>query len=76
MKAFQSPAAPLLLGFLLGPMMEEQLTRALLISQGDFMVFLDRPISLTFRVVTALLLLLSMRQFMWAALARVRVARP
>jgi TctA family transporter len=76
MNEFQYPAAPLLLGFILGPMMEEHLKRALLISQGDFMVFLDRPISLTFLVVTALLLLLSMRQFMWAALARVRVARP
>ena len=38
--------APLLLGFVLGPMMEENFRRALLISRGDFTVFVTRPISL------------------------------
>src|SRR5204863_636192 len=38
--------APLLLGFVLGPMMEENLRRALLLSRGDPTVFLTRPISL------------------------------
>ena len=37
--------APLLLGFILGPMMEEYLRRALLLSRGDFSVFVTRPIS-------------------------------
>jgi putative tricarboxylic transport membrane protein len=37
--------APLLLGFILGPMMEENLGRALKISQGDWSVFVTRPIS-------------------------------
>ncbi|MET0218210.1 MAG: tripartite tricarboxylate transporter permease [Burkholderiales bacterium] len=37
--------APMLLGFILGPMMEEYLRRALLLSKGDPMVFLTRPIS-------------------------------
>lgn len=37
--------APLLLGFILGPMIEENLRRAMLISRGDAMVFLERPIS-------------------------------
>jgi TctA family transporter len=37
--------APLLLGFILGPMMEENLRRALLLSRGDFTVFATRPIS-------------------------------
>jgi len=40
-------AAPLLLGFILGPMMEENLRRAMLLSRGDPMVFLTRPLSLT-----------------------------
>ena len=75
MSAFRYPAAPLLLGFILGPMMEEHLKRALLISQGDFMVFVQRPISLVFLAVTVLLLLLSMRQFVGSALARVRAVR-
>jgi TctA family transporter len=37
--------APLLLGFILGPMMEEYLRRAMVISRGDPTVFLTRPIS-------------------------------
>ncbi|MFY8085721.1 MAG: tripartite tricarboxylate transporter permease, partial [Rubrivivax sp.] len=37
--------APLLLGFILGPMMEENLRRALLLSRGDWGTFLERPLS-------------------------------
>src|SRR5919197_1485315 len=50
--------APLILGFVLGPMMEENLRRALLISRGDPMVFLEEPISLAFLLIAAALLLL------------------
>jgi TctA family transporter len=50
--------APLLLGFVLGPMMEENLRRALLISRGDGTVFLTRPISLAMLIMAALLLML------------------
>lgn len=39
--------APLLLGFILGPMMEEYLRRAMVLSRGDPMVFIERPISAT-----------------------------
>ena len=38
-------APPLLLGFVLGPMMEENFRRALLLSRGDFTVFVTRPLS-------------------------------
>ena len=38
--------APLLLGFVLGPMLEENLRRAMIISRGDATVFLTRPLSL------------------------------
>jgi putative tricarboxylic transport membrane protein len=37
--------APLLLGFILGPMMEENLRRALLLSRGDWSAFVTRPLS-------------------------------
>ena len=37
--------APLLLGFILGPMMEENLRRALLLSRGDWSTFMTRPLS-------------------------------
>jgi TctA family transporter len=48
--------APLVLGYVLGPLMEEYLRRALLLSRGDPGVFFTRPISLAFMIATALLL--------------------
>lgn len=48
--------APLALGFVLGPMMEENLRRAMLLSRGDPMIFLSRPISLSLLIVAVLLL--------------------
>jgi TctA family transporter len=48
--------APLLLGYILGPMLEENLRRALVLSRGDFSVFFSRPISLTMLVIAAGLL--------------------
>jgi putative tricarboxylic transport membrane protein len=50
--------APLLLGYILGPMLEENLRRALVLSRGDFTVFLTRPISLVMLLMAAGLLLL------------------
>jgi TctA family transporter len=40
-------AAPLMLGFILGPMLEENFRRAMLLSRGDFGIFVSRPISAT-----------------------------
>ncbi len=51
-------AAPLILGFVLGPLMEENLRRAMLISRGDPSVFVTRPISLGMLLVAAALLLM------------------
>ena len=48
--------APLILAFVLGPLMEENLRRALLISRGDPTVFLTRPISAAFLIAAILLL--------------------
>jgi TctA family transporter len=50
--------APLILAFVLGPLMEENLRRALLISRGDPTVFVTRPISAGFLVATVVLLLI------------------
>jgi TctA family transporter len=50
--------APLLLGFILGPPMEENLRRAMLLARGDFTVFVTRPLSLAMLIVAAFLLLL------------------
>jgi TctA family transporter len=48
--------APLLLGFLLGPMMETYLRRAMLLSRGDPWIFLQRPLSLSFLLLAVVLL--------------------
>ena len=50
--------APLLLGFILGPMMKESLRRTLLLSRGDPTVLFTRPLSLAMLVVAAILLVL------------------
>lgn len=50
-------AAPFILGFILGPMMEENLRRALLLSRGDPSVFFSRPISCGLLIAAALLLI-------------------
>ncbi|WP_182132109.1 tripartite tricarboxylate transporter permease [Variovorax paradoxus] len=50
--------APLLLGFILGPMMEENLRRSLLLSRGDWSVFVTRPISLGLLLAALLLLVI------------------
>ncbi|MGZ8273506.1 MAG: tripartite tricarboxylate transporter permease [Burkholderiaceae bacterium] len=50
--------APMMLGFILGPMMEEYLRRALLITKGDASVFITRPISATLLIVSAVALVM------------------
>ena len=50
--------APLLLGFVLGPMMEENLRRAMLLSRGDFSTFFTRGLSLGLLVAAVLLVVL------------------
>ncbi|HHX82946.1 MAG TPA: tripartite tricarboxylate transporter permease [Pseudomonadaceae bacterium] len=54
------PSAPLLLGFVLGPMLEENFRRAMLLSSGDFSTFLTRPVSASFLALTVLILLAAM----------------
>lgn len=50
--------APMLLGFILGPMMEENLRRSLTLSRGDPLVFVKSPISVTMLIIALLALLL------------------
>jgi TctA family transporter len=60
--------APMILGFVLGPLMEDNLRRAMRISGGDPMIFLDRPISLVLLACTLLL-------FLMVALPAIRTRR-
>lgn len=48
--------APLLLGFILGPMIEEYLRRALQLSNGNALVFIERPFSAVLLVISAILI--------------------
>ncbi len=57
MSRFGCEAAPMILGFLLGPMMEENLRRSLVLSRGDPMVFVTRPISAFLLFLCVLLVL-------------------
>ncbi|HVE88143.1 MAG TPA: tripartite tricarboxylate transporter permease, partial [Burkholderiaceae bacterium] len=50
--------APLILGFILGPMMEENLRRAMLLSRGDPSVFFTRPLSLGLLIAAAILIII------------------
>ena len=57
-KKLDCEPAPLLLGFVLGKLMEEYLRRALTISRGDATVFFTRPLSLVLLIIAAILLVL------------------
>jgi TctA family transporter len=50
--------APLLLGFVLGPMMEENFRRALLLARGDFTTFVTRPLSLGLLIASLILVVI------------------
>ncbi|MFZ4533302.1 MAG: tripartite tricarboxylate transporter permease [Alsobacter sp.] len=52
--------APMLLGFVLGKLMEEKLRQALILSRGSFMTFVERPISATLLVIAVVMLALAL----------------
>ena len=59
MRKFEYPAAPVLLGFILGPLLEENFRRSLLLAGGDMTVFVTEPISLVFLLMTLAFLAVS-----------------
>ncbi len=59
LRKLECEPAPMILGFILGPMMEGHMQRALLISRGDVSVFVREPISATLLVVAAVTLLIT-----------------
>ncbi len=58
--------APLLLGFVLGRLMEEKLRQALVISRGNLMVFVERPVSAVLLVLAAVILVIAVMPAMRA----------
>ena len=55
-RAANFPLAPVVIGMILGPILEANLRRSLLISRDGYWIFLDRPVSATLVVINALLL--------------------
>ncbi len=57
MKKFDYEGAPLVLAFVLGPMMENNLRKSLIMSQGDFTIFLSRPLAAVSLIIAFILLI-------------------
>jgi putative tricarboxylic transport membrane protein len=60
MRKFGYEPAPLVLAFVLGPMLENNLRKSMIMSQGDFSIFVDRPISVACLALAAAILVLSL----------------
>jgi putative tricarboxylic transport membrane protein len=58
MRRYDFPVGPMILGVILGPLLETQFRRALQVSQGDLSIFVTRPISLVILLLAAAALLL------------------
>lgn len=59
LRKFDFPVAPVLLGILLGPLLEQEFRRALSISGGDFSILVTRPLALVFLLIAAISILTS-----------------
>jgi putative tricarboxylic transport membrane protein len=73
MRLYEFPMAPVLVGMILGPLSEQQLRRALALSQGDPLVFLTRPISAPLLALAVAILVLPP---LAARFRKARAARP
>lgn len=74
-RVLEMPVAPLILGFVLGPLMETHFRRSLLISRGGFGIFIDRPISAFLLGIVALMLVLAIFGPRLTRLVKARAAR-
>jgi TctA family transporter len=70
------PLAPIVLGYVLGPMLEEDIRRALTISQGDLTTFIGRPISAIFVAASAVLIVFQIVAHVWAPKSMVPATAP
>jgi putative tricarboxylic transport membrane protein len=67
MRIFGFPLVPAVLGLVLGPMSEQHFRRAIAISEGDFLVFLARPLSAALLAVAVTMLLVPTFARRWSA---------
>jgi putative tricarboxylic transport membrane protein len=73
MRRFEFPVGPVILGVILGPLLEAQFRRAVSINQGDLSVFITRPFSLALLVIAAAVLIVP---YLPRLIARARGDRP
>jgi putative tricarboxylic transport membrane protein len=57
MRLYDFPTAPVIIGMILGPLAEQEFRRAMTISQGDMMIFLQKPLSLTLLILALIAVL-------------------
>ena len=62
LRVMDYPMPPLILGFILGGMMEKNLRRALIINDGSYSFLWERPISLTLFIIMILIILIQVYQ--------------
>jgi putative tricarboxylic transport membrane protein len=67
MRRYDFPVAPAVIGLILGPLAEQQMRRALAISQGDFAIFATEPLSLSFLILAVLA---ALGPLVWRAVRR------
>ena len=75
LRRFDFPLAPVVLGAVLGPLLEQEYRRSLAISVSDYSVFFTRPISLVLMLLVGLAFLTPIFNVVWAR-ARRRAAVP
>jgi putative tricarboxylic transport membrane protein len=73
MRRYDFPVAPVILGVILGPLMEKQFRNAVQISQGDLSIFVTRPLTAGILIIALLMLVLP---YVPALVARLRGERP
>ncbi|PXW27515.1 tripartite tricarboxylate transporter permease [Paraburkholderia caballeronis] len=74
--ALDFPVAPIMLGFVLGPLVEENFRRSLLLSRGDLTVFFQRPISAAFMSISILFIVAQIGFAIYGAMRRRRNRPP
>jgi TctA family transporter len=70
------PLSPIVLGYVLGPMLEENFRRTMLLANGSFSVFVERPICLVFIAISATVALFQLFMFLHRALTAQRRVVP
>ena len=68
LRRYRYPLAPVILGLVLGPLLEKEFRRALIGSRGDWWVFVDRPLSATILAISAIVLVAPLIGYAWRRL--------